>query len=62
MSRAQLQQTLGLAHRDHFTQAYLAPALAAGWVAMTLPDKPKSRLQKYQLTAQGWALLKTMAL
>ncbi len=58
MSRAELQQALGLAHRDHFTQAYLAPALVDGWVAMTLPDKPKSRLQKYQLTEQGRALLK----
>ena len=26
-------------------------------IAMTLPDKPQSRLQRYRLTAQGQALL-----
>ena len=53
MKRAQLQQALGLRHEDHFRDAYLSPALAGGWIEMTIPDKPRSRLQKYRLTALG---------
>ena len=36
--------------------AYLEPALNAGLVEMTLPDKPKSRKQRYRRTAQGETL------
>ena len=56
MGRAQLQAVLGLAHRRHFTTAYLKPALAAGLIEMTLPDKPTSRHQRYRRTAAGQAL------
>ena len=54
--RAQLQSALGLAHRDHFTASYLRPALKAGLIEMTLPDKPTSRHQRYRRTAAGEAL------
>jgi ATP-dependent DNA helicase RecG len=57
VSRESLQRTLGLKDAEHFRQHYLAPALAAGLIEMTLPDKPNSRLQKYRLTAKGRALL-----
>jgi Fic family protein len=40
---------LGLAHRPTFRKNYLQPALDAGLVERTLPDKPNSRLQKYRL-------------
>ena len=53
MSRADLQAALGLKHAEHFRQAYLLPALAQGWVEMTMPDKPNSRSQRYRLTALG---------
>ncbi|MBI5546052.1 MAG: hypothetical protein HY901_19340 [Deltaproteobacteria bacterium] len=39
--------------REH----YLNPALASGLVELILLDKPKSRLQKYRLTASGRAAL-----
>jgi ATP-dependent DNA helicase RecG len=55
-SRQQLQQALGLKHRDHFQNAYLAPALALGLIEMTLPHAPRSSKQRYRLTprGQGW--------
>ncbi|TVR48271.1 MAG: Fic family protein [Planctomycetota bacterium] len=53
MDRAALQAGLGLTDRKSFRQRYLQPALAAGLIAMTIPDKPNSRLQQYQLTARG---------
>ena len=53
MSRQQVQQALGLLHEDHFRAAYLRPALEAGLVAMTLPDKPRSSKQRYRLTDKG---------
>ena len=52
-SRKELQEMLGLKNADHFRKAYLLPATNAGLVEMTRPDKPKSRLQKYRLTARG---------
>ncbi len=44
---------LGLAHRPTFRKNYLQPALDAGLVERTLPDKPNSRLQKYRRTAKA---------
>jgi len=58
MSRKQLQQDLTLKDRKSFRERYLSPALSDGLIAMTLPDKPKSSLQKYFLTALGQQLLK----
>jgi ATP-dependent DNA helicase RecG len=59
-SRSELQALLQLKHRDSFVAAYLAPALSDGWIEMTIPDKPNSRLQRYRLTVAGRA--KAMAL
>jgi hypothetical protein len=57
MSRDQLQAALGLKDRKSFRDRYLRPALDAGLIAMTLPDKPNSRLQQYRLTVVGRAAL-----
>jgi len=40
MKRAAIQDVLDLRHRDYFNEAYLIPALNAGYVEMTIPDKP----------------------
>jgi hypothetical protein len=56
-TREQLQTRLGLSDRKHFRDAYLRPALDAGLVEMTLPNKPRSSKQRYRTTAAGRALL-----
>jgi ATP-dependent DNA helicase RecG len=53
LTRGALQKALGLTHREHFRRAYLLPALEAGLVEMTQPNKPNSRSQRYRLTAAG---------
>lgn len=60
-SRKELQGLLGLKNAEHFRKAYLLPAINDGLVEMTLPGKPKSRLQKYRLTETGKSLQKRLA-
>ena len=48
MSREELQKALGLNDRKSFRERYLVPALKAGLIEMTIPDKPNSRFQKYR--------------
>lgn len=48
---------LGLRHWKTFQANYLKPLLQARVVGMTLPDKPRSRMQKYRLTEAGRSLL-----
>ena len=56
MSRARIQAGLKLKDRPYFIESYLKPALEAGLIEMTLPDKPTSRYQRYRLTARGESL------
>ena len=58
MTRQQIQESLGLRHEDHFRKAYLLPALQAGLIEMTVPDKPRSRNQRYRLTPEGREFLR----
>ena len=46
-TRDEMMKFLGLANRDHFRKAYLKPLLESGRIKMTIPDKPKSKNQKY---------------
>ncbi|MDC9729895.1 MAG: Fic family protein [Methyloprofundus sp.] len=59
MSREQLQTVLKLKDRKSFRERYLLPALTDGLIEMTLPDKPKSSLQKYFLTKRGKQLVES---
>ncbi len=56
MSRAELLAALLLTDRKNLRTSYLQPALDAGLIEMTLPDKPTSRHQRYRRTADGEAL------
>ena len=57
MSRASIQAGLELKDRPYFIETYLKPALEAGLIEMTLPDKPTSRHQRYRRTARGEAFV-----
>jgi imidazoleglycerol phosphate dehydratase HisB len=60
-SRAALMEAVGLGQREHFRESYLVPALAAGYLEMTIPDKPTSARQRYRLTPAGHAFLQTLS-
>ena len=53
LSNMEIRKRLGLKDRKHLQERYLEPALAEGLVELTIPDKPRSRLQKYRLTEKG---------
>lgn len=53
MSRLELRLALALQHDEHFRLAYLKPALEAGLLEMTQPDKPRSSRQRYRLFEAG---------
>ena len=55
-SRVEILESLGLRNRSNLAANYLRPALDAGLIEMTIPDKPTSGRQKYRLTARGRAL------
>ena len=48
LSAAELMARFGLSHRPSFRRRYLAPALAAGLIERTIPDKPQSSKQRYR--------------
>ena len=61
MSRAEIMAALGLKDEKHFREQYQQTAATGGLIEMTIPDKPRSRLQKYRLTAAGLSLLQALS-
>jgi predicted HTH transcriptional regulator len=53
MGTTSLMSALDLKHRPTFRINYINTAIALKLIEMTIPDKPNSRLQKYQLTKKG---------
>ena len=52
-STSDLMAQLQLKHRPTFIYNYMQPALKAGLIEMTIPDKPNSKYQRYRLTEKG---------
>lgn len=50
LSSNQIMERLKLTHKPTFRHNYLNPALEQHLIEMTIPNKPKSRLQKYRKT------------
>ena len=59
LTRTEMQSALGLKGQANFRIRYLEPAIQTGLVEMTIPDKPRSRLQRYRRTEKGNAWLKS---
>ncbi|GGE05033.1 Fic family protein [Psychroflexus salis] len=53
MTLSELMTKCEIKHRPTFLYNYIQPALEIGLIQMTIPEKPKSRNQKYKLTALG---------
>lgn len=49
LSALECMNALGLSHRPTFRKNYLHPALEAGLIERTIPEKPNSRLQRYRV-------------
>ncbi|MBK5245252.1 MAG: Fic family protein [Eubacteriaceae bacterium] len=49
LSAIEIMQRLGLSHRATFRKNYLNPALEAGLIERTIPEKPNSSKQKYRI-------------
>lgn len=50
---SELMQVIGRSNRTKFRDQVIKPLLEAGWLEMTVPDKPTSSKQKYRLTDKG---------
>lgn len=48
LSATEIMERLGLSHRPTFRKNYLVPALVQRIIEMTIPEKPKSRNQRYR--------------
>jgi Fic family protein len=58
LSRKELLEASSLRDRKSFANRRLTPALAAGLIEMTIPDKPNSRMQRYRITSDGKRMIK----
>ena len=56
-SAKEIMALLGLRHWKSFQANYLQPLIDANVLERTIPDKPRSRLQKYRLTDAGRRLV-----
>jgi len=57
-SGKELIKELKLKHKPTFRMNYLKPAIEAGLIELTIPEKPKSRFQKYRPTKKGREILR----
>lgn len=52
ISATELMKMLNLSHRPTFRKNYLNPAIELGLIERTIPDKPKSKNQRYRRAAK----------
>ncbi|RPJ14471.1 MAG: AAA family ATPase [Deltaproteobacteria bacterium] len=54
---SEIQKFTGIKHRETFQRNYLDRLLEEGLIVRTIPDKPRSRMQKYIITEKGKQVL-----
>ena len=59
-TRAEIQTLLGLRDSQYLRQKYLQALIGLGYLEMTIPDKPRSVLQKYRTTRAGLEFLASL--
>jgi ATP-dependent DNA helicase RecG len=59
-SSAEIQMLTGMKHRETFQRNYLDMLLKDGLIERTIPDKPRSRHQRYRTTAKGKKILESI--
>ena len=57
LSRKELFAAIGMKNDFRAFKRNIEPLLTDGYIEMTIPDKPSSKLQKYRLTNQGRMML-----
>lgn len=57
LSRRELFMVIRLNDDSRAFKRHIGPLLSHGFIEMTVPDKPNSRLQKYRLTEKGAAAI-----
>lgn len=58
LSRKEIFAAIELNGDSRAFKRHIAPLLAEGFIEMTVPDKPNSRLQKYRITKKGAEVIK----
>ena len=53
----ELMEIFDRTNRTKFRDQVIKPLIDAGWIEMTIPDKPTSSKQKYRITEKGRQLL-----
>ena len=56
----ELMAVMGRTNRTKFRDQVIRPLLEAGWIEMTVPDRPTSRKQRYRTTAAGKKALEAL--
>lgn len=52
-----MMNAVGRQNRTKFRDVVIKPLVEAGLLELTVPDKPRSRLQRYRTTAAGLKIL-----
>lgn len=53
MSITEIMEIIGVTNRTKFRRKYIIPLIGEELLAMSIPDKPNSSLQKYYTTEKG---------